>query len=151
MGNKKRGISPLIATVLLIGFIVALVAVVMMWGKGFVMEKAQKEGSLADKQLGCTRVKIDIKKEGNSIFVLNSGSEPIDGLILRQLNIVKKCRPGSADCSGFTRLNELDRYDLSNVGGLSGGKNTDVIPALIPEGAGAPLVPCSEQMKTILG
>jgi flagellin-like protein len=39
--NNKRGISPLIATVLLIAFAVALGAVVMNWGKNYVMTTAK--------------------------------------------------------------------------------------------------------------
>ncbi len=35
---NKKGVSPLIATVLLIGFAIALAAVVMNWGLGFMQE-----------------------------------------------------------------------------------------------------------------
>ena len=58
---RKRGISPLIATVLIIGFTVALAAVIMTWGKGFTesMTKGAEEG--ANQDIVCTRdVKVTI-------------------------------------------------------------------------------------------
>lgn len=143
----KKGVSPLIATVLLIGFIVALVAVVMLWGKGFVMERAQKEGSLAKKQLACTNVKIDVKQRGSDMFLINKGIEPIDGLIIRRGNNIVQCKPGSKKCD-FDKLKQLEEFEIQNI---VGNGDIDIIPALIPEGGvGAPLVPCSEKMKTIL-
>ena len=57
--RQKRGISPLIATVLLIAFAVALGAVVMNWGKNYVQDtaiSAQKSGQAKQK---CTSTNIE--------------------------------------------------------------------------------------------
>jgi flagellin-like protein len=57
--NNKRGISPLIATVLLIAFAVALGAVVMNWGKNYVQKTAvgaQQSGQAKQK---CTNTNLD--------------------------------------------------------------------------------------------
>jgi flagellin-like protein len=57
--QNKRGISPLIATVLLIAFAVALGAVVMNWGKNYVQTTAvdaQKSGQAKQK---CTSTNIE--------------------------------------------------------------------------------------------
>lgn len=43
--SSKRGISPLVATVMLIAFAVALGAVVMNWGKGYIQETQVLPGS----------------------------------------------------------------------------------------------------------
>jgi len=51
---SKKGVSPLIATVLLIAFAVALGAVVMNWGKTYVEDQADKVGTKGDKDLACT-------------------------------------------------------------------------------------------------
>ena len=56
---NKRGISPLIATVLLIAFAVALGAVVMNWGKNYVMTTAtdaQRSGQAKQK---CTNTNLE--------------------------------------------------------------------------------------------
>lgn len=149
---KKRGISPLIATVLLIGFIVALVAVVMLWGKGFIQEKAEKEGALAQAQLGCINVKMDVKLSGDNVLIVNKGTQIINGLVIRSGGSLIKCKPGDKKVCGtktnaFSGLKQLESFDLSNIN--VGGGDIDVIPAIIPAGLGAPLIPCSEQMKTI--
>jgi len=36
---KKKGVSPLVATILLVGFTVALIALIAIWGKRYVEEK----------------------------------------------------------------------------------------------------------------
>lgn len=59
MFSSKKGISPLIATVLLIAFAVALGAVVMNWGKNYVQTTAidaQKSGQAKQK---CTETNIE--------------------------------------------------------------------------------------------
>jgi flagellin-like protein len=53
MNMKKKGISPLIATVLLIGFAVALAAVVMTWGLDFVRETAETTKEQTQNTLVC--------------------------------------------------------------------------------------------------
>lgn len=149
---RKRGISPLIATVLLIGFIVALVAVVMLWGKGFIQEKAEKEGKLAQAQLSCNNVDIDIKLSGGNLLVVNKGSQVINGFIVRSGAKVLQCRPGGRDCGSksepFKSLKQLSSFDISKLN-LGSAGDVDIIPAVIPKGIGAPLVPCSAKMKTI--
>jgi len=58
---KKKGISPLIATVLILGFTVALAAVIMTWGMDFVetMQKGTEETSNV-KVMCATEVDFDI-------------------------------------------------------------------------------------------
>ncbi|MBN1502985.1 hypothetical protein JW930_05565 [Candidatus Woesearchaeota archaeon] len=51
---SRKGVSPLIATVLLIAFSVALGAVVMNWGRSFVQEKTEDVDEKAGTQLKCT-------------------------------------------------------------------------------------------------
>ena len=45
--SSKRALSPLIATVMLIAFAVALGAVVMNWGKGYIEESTISEGEVS--------------------------------------------------------------------------------------------------------
>lgn len=128
-GNKK-GISPLIATVLLIGFVVAVAAVVMLWGKGFVKERAEKEGALSQAQLECNLIEIEINDD---LSVTNIGSRTIDGFIIRNGGVDKKYEP----------LKVMETRDF----GLSSGD--EIIPCVRPEGSGAPLVPCSGKAKKL--
>lgn len=82
---NKRGVSPLIATVLLISFAVALGAVVMNWGRNLDISKSGGE---------CIGVAIKIREVGNSqvcysgsgkdayinFIIDNEGNIAIDGL-----------------------------------------------------------------------
>jgi len=84
---KKRGISPLIATVLLIGFAVALAAVVMTWGLDFV----NKTASATDKQTKNTLICAsdlsfsisDVDPSGGTITLDNRGQVKIKSIIFR--------------------------------------------------------------------
>ena len=55
----KRGISPLIATILLIAFAIALGLVVMNWGKSYIEEKAEFTAGATDTS-GCGLVELNV-------------------------------------------------------------------------------------------
>ncbi len=57
--KSKKGISPLIATVLLIAFSVALGAVVMSWGEAYIEEKAEFVQSV-ETVSGCDSARFSI-------------------------------------------------------------------------------------------
>ncbi|MEK6816328.1 MAG: archaellin/type IV pilin N-terminal domain-containing protein [Nanoarchaeota archaeon] len=59
---RKRGISPLIATVLIIGFTVALAAVIMTWGQGCSKSMQQSTEQTTNVQLTCANdVQFEVK------------------------------------------------------------------------------------------
>ena len=64
MFKKKKGVSPLIATVLLIAFAVALGAVVMNWGRTYVEDTASLAREKSDTEIKCSS---DVKLEFLSI------------------------------------------------------------------------------------
>lgn len=83
---NKRGVSPLIATVLLIAFSVALGAVVMTWGKNIEFS------DLDDK---CSQVKFELKPvNNNGVCYKTDGS-------LRYINFLLE-NSGKQDISGLT-------------------------------------------------
>jgi flagellin-like protein len=51
----KRGISPLIATVLIIGFVIALAAIIMTWGTSFTRDIQQTTEEGASTQITCSQ------------------------------------------------------------------------------------------------
>ena len=58
--TNKKGISPLIATVLLIGFTVALAAVLMTWGLDYIRGTTDKVGDQTDQYLLCSDLAFEI-------------------------------------------------------------------------------------------
>ncbi|MBS3163071.1 hypothetical protein J4427_00055 [Candidatus Woesearchaeota archaeon] len=68
---NKKGISPLIATVLIIGFTIVLAVVVMQWGNSFV--KSLTEQQQVQEQIGCQMLSFSLDRlevdETNNLFI----------------------------------------------------------------------------------
>jgi flagellin-like protein len=86
----RKGISPLIATVLLIAFSVGLGAVVMSWGENFIEDNAEFVTGTAEVAAGCSGIDVDVIKvkgkeqvcvtsTGISVFLDNQG-ESVSGV-----------------------------------------------------------------------
>ncbi|MFW6230892.1 MAG: archaellin/type IV pilin N-terminal domain-containing protein [Nanoarchaeota archaeon] len=98
---NKKGISPLIATVLLIAFAVALGAVVMNWGRSYVEETAKQSGQTSDTKVTCAQqVKLEIVEVAKTpkicfnedegfveVTVQNKGEVDLEGLLFNVLGI----------------------------------------------------------------
>ncbi|MBT7149091.1 hypothetical protein HN947_03100 [Candidatus Woesearchaeota archaeon] len=87
MIKNKRGISPLIATVLLIGFAVALAAVVMTWGLDFIQSTADTTEQQTENTLTCatelsfTITNVDLTS--GEVTVDNRGQVDISSVTFR--------------------------------------------------------------------
>ena len=79
--TKKRGISPLIATVILIGISIVIFGVIFSWMRGMVSEQVQKFGVNIETQ--CQKVAFSARIEGNNIYMDNKGNIPIVGINLK--------------------------------------------------------------------
>lgn len=78
---NKKGISPLIATVLLIGFTVALVFVVTTWGSGYLKDILSSTERSSDLALKCSPPYLDfavnVDCDSGKFRVMNRGTETI--------------------------------------------------------------------------
>lgn len=89
MRITKRGISPLIATVLIIGFTVALAAVIISWGQTFTRNIQQQTETSSTEQISCaTEVVFDVTNACSTgsdikVIVKNDGSRKIDKFLAR--------------------------------------------------------------------
>ena len=82
----KKGISPLIATVLLIGFTVALAAVLMTWGLEYIRGTTEKVGDQTDQYLLCSDLAFEITNvdcTNDEVIIQNNGNVDIAGVIMR--------------------------------------------------------------------
>ena len=82
----KKAISPLIATVLLIGFTVALAAVIMTWGQGFTKKITSETETTTEQALQCTKVNFEISSADctdNKLTITNNGNTEIKSLKFR--------------------------------------------------------------------
>lgn len=148
--NLKKGISPLIATVLLIGFTIIIIALVIFWSQTFVRETAEKEGELSALKLQCEQqVDINIMSASQSggnllIEVENTGLTEIKGFQFRIIN-----NKGEADSKDSFENVPVGSIKRITAEGAAFASELDMIPALRPEGRGAPLVPCTNQHKVL--
>ena len=78
--STKKAVSPLIATVLLIAFAVALGAVVMNWGRGYVEDTAQFATEVSGREVSCsTAVTLEILKIGGKTQIcVDNGTDTIN-------------------------------------------------------------------------
>lgn len=137
---SKKGISPLIATVLLISFVVILSGVIMFWGKQYVTELMEKKGEVASAKLDCEHVSFEVVSlSGSNLLLRNSGSVKIAGFILKYPNVDQPDQ--------FNKV--VGPAEDATIIITGGGAQVNVIPMLKPSGVGAPPVPCSTKHKLV--
>ncbi len=79
--GDKKGLSPVIATVLLVSLVLVLIAIIFMWARGFIAEQVEKGGKPA--QEVCMDVSFEISntygynKQSVEVQVVNRGNVPI--------------------------------------------------------------------------
>ena len=79
MNKNKKGVSPVISTVLLIMIVIILAVIILLWSRGFVKEAILKEvgGNQKRVQQFCGEVRMTRILEGDSFGFTNSGNVPI--------------------------------------------------------------------------
>ncbi len=100
----KRGISPVIATILLIAMVVAIALIIFLWFKNFQGETITKFGD-ENIQLACNDVKLEVRYSGGNLYIDNLGDVPIYKMNVRT--------------SGTSR----EEFELNDFDGLAQGKS----------------------------
>ena len=157
---NKKGISPYIATILLIGFVVAIILIITLWGRNLVEERAEKEGATSQAQLQCGSVDIQVEKVSNGVLARNTGTLKFEGFTVRE-----------DIAGGFTRVSNVyttvdvgesftfvqsgspcPENEPSAPGALCSNSGSAIIcPGKQPEGRGAPLINCPDKCVTVRG
>ncbi len=75
---NRRGLSPVVATTLLISLVLVLAAIIFLWARAFLPETLQKfEGPIAD---ACQNVAFAAEYSSGKINVQNNGNVPMHGI-----------------------------------------------------------------------
>jgi flagellin-like protein len=74
--KEKRGLSPVIATMLLVAIVVVLGLIIFLWFKG-ISEEAITKFDGTNVKLVCEDVQFDASYNNNQVFILNLGNVPI--------------------------------------------------------------------------
>ena len=121
----RRGLSPVIASVLMIFLVLA--ALIFLWARGFVSEQIEKFGQPIE-QL-CESIDFDIQRVGSELEVVNRGNVDV-----RHLDI-KMSKGGNSEVSKFdfqVDAGDSVRRDVTLL--MDGGVSPDeiiVYPVLV--------------------
>src|SRR3989344_4204089 len=131
---KRKGVSPVIATVLLIAIVIALALIIFLWFRGFIQEAVTKNGE--NVALVCNDVNLEISYSSGTIYFENNGNVPIYDFSLKIL------RQGSYETKSLRSLgvgwssNGLsagasDSIEIGDV--INDANNLIAIPVLLGE------------------
>jgi flagellin-like protein len=131
--DKRKGVSPVIATVLLISIALILALIVFFWAKGFVGERAQKfdraiEFACEDINFGAEAVKDE--GDNGKIYIKNRGNVPIYAAEIKAKNLGSVKSVGSLDRT--IAVGESDSFDF-NLESLEYGEEIVVVPIILGE------------------
>lgn len=88
--SQKKGVSPVIATILLVAIVVVLSGIIFIWAKGFLSESATKGDRVVESS--CEDVKFEVQivesadecGDESAVDVNNIGNIPIHGVKVLQ-------------------------------------------------------------------
>ena len=111
--GERKGVSPVIATVLLVAMVIVLALIVFLWFRGLTKEAITKfDGT--NVKLVCGDVRFESDYSGGKISLVNTGNVPIYSF---QLKIEK---PGSHETSDITDLTDWPIEGLNQGGSFFG-------------------------------
>jgi len=114
--DKKRGISPLIATVLIIGFTIALAAVIMTWGSGFIKGMQKETEETAEKTMTTTTGvgfeirDAEVKKDELRLLIENQNKMALESFLVRIY--------GKAGTDTITINDKVEAYNIKKITAL---------------------------------
>lgn len=126
---KRNGLSPVVATVLLIGIVIVLALIIYLWARGFVSESVEKFGRAVE--LSCDDVVFDAEIFGSELEVINRANVPIYGFEVKEIeegNIVV-----SEVSDNTIGIGESLSIDLAGKVDVGSGKEFNVIPVILGE------------------
>lgn len=145
----KKGISVLVATVLILGFTIAIAAAIMVWGQGFIGGLQERSETTANAQLICANdVVLSIShvclKTQPNLFTLtlkNDGSKEIDKVMLRFYESPSVVKTSNASALAAFGINI---EDITPEGIAGQVKLVEAIPVIT---VGSDQVTCTANIK----
>jgi flagellin-like protein len=86
--KSKKGLSPVVATVLLIMLVLILFALIFLWMKGFFKEQIEKNEQAIENVCPSVNFEVDLVNEGSSYYLetINRGSVHIHSLEIKMID-----------------------------------------------------------------
>lgn len=108
---SKKGISPVVATILLVAMVIVIALIIFLWFRGIVGDYGEKFGK--NVELVCEDVKIDASYSSGTLFITNDGNVPVF-----KMNLIMS-KPGSHQTVNLDSLADWPETGLSQGGVFS--------------------------------
>jgi len=149
---EKRGISPVIATLLLVGMVVVSALIVFVWIRGFTEETVTKFGG-ENIELACEKVNFEASYSNGELSVVNIGNVPIYDLNIKVSSVGSYNTEKASDISGNwpeIGLNQGQSFSGSISMNINSGDEITLTPILRGQtsGGGEKTYSCEEQYGT---
>jgi len=73
--SNKRGVSPVVATVLLIAIVIVIITIIFLWGRSVIQENVQKQGKPAEQ--ACSEMNLRVSCNDGVLSITNLGNLPL--------------------------------------------------------------------------
>ena len=122
LGKEKRGLSPVIATVLLIAIALLLAIIIFLWARGFISEKIDKFGEPIENSCVNVDFEADASVDDGTLIVdvINKGNVPLYGVE------VKAVERGSVKSTGIA-TQSVSVGETASISVISSAKEGDKI------------------------
>jgi flagellin-like protein len=159
MKKKKKGLSPVVTTVILIALVVAIIGIIFFWFRGMVQEGVTKFGK--NIQLVCEEIDFEVSYQSGDLNFVNNGNIPVYTFNIRLIETaggydtkdIKDyiSNPGNDPTVDWPTAGLKQGMAKSVTMGEISGDKIEIIPVLIGTSSGGKKIfPCGEQYgKTI--
>jgi len=128
---KKKGMSPVIATVLLVALGLILAIIIFLWARTFIGESVQKEGRNIEQS--CEEVRFEAEIIGQKLSIENIGTVPIYGAELRKKKIIGEIKKAGIFQGGIITAGKTGTIPIDSDTALESGDAVIVVPILLGE------------------
>jgi flagellin-like protein len=118
--NSKRGLSPVITTILLVLLAVILAAIIFLWARGFIKEGLVKFGEPIER--ACEKIKLEAGISGSDLLLTNRGDVP-----LYKLKIISSSAGSSTSSNYSQAINPGESKIITGSSAVSGSKIVPII------------------------
>ena len=138
MIKERRGLSPIIATVLLVSMAIVLSLIVFLWAKGFIAEKTQKDLGRGPEPIENFCDKIDFSadavRDDDEVCINNNGNIPIYGAEVRKIGLGSVKNVGVLDTTLTKGAGGCFNFDFSDSSiNINSGDEIVVVPIILGE------------------
>jgi len=145
---NKKGVSPLIATVLLVAMTIAMFLAVFAFSKSFIKEQVEKGNGQPIEQ-SCLVISYNAVLSGNRALITNTGNVVLYGFNIKAEKDGRTTMTFLRTENGKVGSGETDTLEL---GGLASYNTVTLIPVLLGKGTqsgSGKLFPCTDASRVL--